>query len=127
MARNMRGAKEFTREQRLIKENRQLKRELAHLRKQISRLNLEELESAKQQVFDQEEGMRLNDVIGEPNAELERLKQAWACNECESGWLEIILYSKCGETNYFRKCSNCNKRTKGKRYDKESVKGITKK
>ena len=126
MARNTRGAKEFTKEQRLIKENRQLKRELAHLRKQISRLDLEGLESAKQMVFDQEEDVRLNETVGEPSAELERLKRIWACNDCKVGWLEITLYSKTGQSWYFRKCNSCHKRTRGQRYDEQSVRGIIK-
>ena len=125
MAKNTRGAKEFTREQRLIKENRQLKRELSHLRKQISRLDLEGLEAAKQICFDQEEKDRFNENMGDPNSSLEVLKKAWACNKC-SGWLEITLYSKLGQTFYFRKCNSCNNRTKGQRYDEDSVKGIVK-
>lgn len=127
MARNTRGAKEFTREQRLIKENRQLKRELGHLRKQISRLNLEELEAAKQVVFDCEEKERLNLELGEPGSNLEDLKKEWACKEPNcSGYLEITLYSKLGLTFYFRKCSVCKNRTKGQRYDSSSVRGIVK-
>ena len=118
------GIKEFTREQRLIKENRQLKRELSHLRKQISRLDLEGLEAAKQMCFDQEEKERLNENVGEINSNLEALKKEWACSKCSSGWLEITLYSKLGVTNYYRKCNNCDNRTKGQRYDSESVKGI---
>lgn len=116
----------YTREQRLAKENRQLKRELAHLRKQISRLDLEGLEAAKQVINDQEEENRLNEAVGEPNANLEHLKKTWACNECNEGWLEITLYSKCGSTHYYRKCTACDKRTKGQRYD-ETVRGIIKK
>ncbi len=127
MARNTRGAKEFTREQRLIKENRQLKRELAHLRKQISRLDLEGIEAAKQTAFDLEEKDRLNQELGEPGSNLESLKKEWACKEPNcSGYLEITLYSKLGLTYYFRKCSACQNRTKGQRYDSTSVKGIVK-
>ena len=125
MGKSKKSDKEYTREQRLSKENRQLKRELAHLRKQISRLDLEGLEAAKQLNFDQEEKDRLNEVAGEPGAVLDRLKKTWACSKCE-GYLEISLYSKCGQTWYFRKCNGCNNRTKGKRYDEESVEGILK-
>jgi hypothetical protein len=121
-----RSDKEFTREQRLIKENRQLKRELSHLRKQISRLDLEGLETAKQMCFDQEEKDRLNENVGEVGSSLETLKKTWSCESCNIGWLEITLYSKLGVTNYYRKCNNCDNRTKGKRYDGDSVKGILK-
>lgn len=125
MGKSRRGSKEITREQKLIKENRQLKRELSHLRKQISRLDLEGLEAAKQMVFEQEEKDRFNENVGDANSSSEQLKKIWKCNKCELGYLEINLYSKCGLTNYFRKCNNCDYRTKGKRYDNQ-VKGIIK-
>jgi hypothetical protein len=129
LGKSKRSDKEYTREQKLAKENRQLKRELAHLRKQISRLDLEGLEAAKQVCLEQEERDRINEVLGEPSASLDRLKEIWTCNDCRNGWLEITLYSKCGQTWYFRICSNdsCKKRTKGQRYDEKSVKGIIKK
>lgn len=125
MGKNTRGIKEFTREQRLIKENRQLKRELGHLRKQISRLDLEGLENAKQLVFDHEEKQRLNETLPDVNSNIEALKKEWACRNCQIGWLEITLYSKLGVSHYYRKCNSCDYRTKGKRYG-ESVKGIIK-
>ena len=129
MGKSKRSDKEYTREQKLSKENRQLKRELAHLRKQISRLDLEGLEAAKQICLDHEEKERLNDAIGDPNANIEHLKRIWLCEDCMSGWLEIFLYPKMGQSWYYRVCSNdeCKKRTKGKRYDEQSVKGIIKK
>lgn len=126
MARNTRGSKEFTREQRLVKENRQLKRELSHLRKQISRMDLEGLEAAKQMVFDHEEKDRLNLELGEPVSNLEALKKEWACKESNcTGYLEINLYSKLTETWYYRRCMVCNKRTKSQRYG-PNVRGIVK-
>lgn len=126
MGKTRRGSKEITREQKLIKENRQLKRELSHLRKQISRLDLEGLEAAKSMVFEQEEKDRFNENVGDAASSSEQLKKIWKCNKCDIGYLEITLYSKCGLTNYYRKCNNCDHRTKGKRYD-ETVRGIIKK
>lgn len=129
MGKSKRSDKEYTREQKLSKENKMLKRELAHLRKQISRLDLEGLEAAKQVHFDQEEKSRLNEAVGEPNSGLERLRETWTCKDCNSGWLEIFLYPKMASTWYYRICSNslCKKRTKGQRYDEQSVRGILKK
>lgn len=126
MGKSRRGSKEITREQKLIKENRQLKRELSHLRKQISRLDLEGLEAAKAAVFEQEEKDRFNENVGDASASSEQLKKIWKCNKCETGFLEINLYTKCGLTQYYRKCNNCDHRTQGKRYD-ETVRGIIKK
>lgn len=128
MAKNTRGTKEFTREQRLIKENRQLKRELAHLRKQIARIDVDRLETVKEMVADYQEAERLQENLGNPNSNIEALKKEWACKEtgCE-GYLEITLYSKLGTTQYYRKCNSCLNRTKGQRYDSNSVKGIIRK
>ncbi len=125
MGKSKRSDREFSREQKLSNENKRLKKELAHLRKQIARLDLEGLEAAKQAIFESEEKERLNQEVGEAGSSLDRLKEIWACNDC-SGYLEITLYSKLGETYYFRKCNQCSKRTKGKRYD-ENVRGIIKK
>jgi len=126
VGKSRRGSKEYTREQRLIKENRQLKRELGHLRKQISRLDLEGIEAAKQMYFEQEEKDRFNKELVEPNSNIEALKKEWSCKLCPTGFLEITLYSKAGQTHYYRKCSECSNRTRGQRYG-ESVKGIIKK
>jgi hypothetical protein len=124
VGKNTRGIKEFTREQRLIKENRQLKKELGHLRKQISRLDLEGIETAKQMIYDQEEKDRLNESLNDSSSSLEALKKEWACKKCSTGWLEITLYSKLSQTHYYRKCNNCDNRTKGQRYDPSTVRGI---
>ena len=106
-----------------------LKRELAHLRKQISRLDFEGLEAAKQTCADYEEKERLSEAVGDPNANIEHLRQKWLCSDCRNGSLEIFLYPKMGCTWYYRVCSNdsCKKRTKGQRYDESSVRGILKK
>ena len=125
MSKNTRGIKEFTREQKLSKENRQLKQELKHLRKQIARLDGDRFETLRQMCADNEESQRFQESI--PNSNTEALKKDWACNGVGcTGYLEISLYSKLGQTYYFRKCNNCSNRTKGKRYDSESVKGIIK-
>lgn len=126
MAKNTRGSKEFTREQKLIKENRQLKRELGHLRKQISRIDFDRIETVKQMCVDYEDSKKFKENVDEISSNIEDLRRQWACKNCEIGYLEITLYSKLGETFYFRKCNSCNNRTKGKRYDSESVKGILK-
>ena len=126
MAKNTRGVKEFTREQKLSKENKMLKRELAHLRKQISRLDVDRFETMKEMCNDYQESERLQENLGNPTSNLEALQKEWLCRDCQTGILEICLYSKLGQTHYFRRCNNCPKRTKGQRYTAE-VKGIIKK
>jgi regulator of replication initiation timing len=127
MSKNTRAVKEYTREQRLVKENKQLKRELSHLRKQISRLDLENREAANELSQDHEES--INDNFGQINSNLEHLKKIWKCDQCEEGHLEIALYPKMGTTWYYRFCVSptCKNRTVGQRYDEKSVKGILKK
>ena len=123
MGKSRRSDKEYTREQRLSKENKQLKRELAHLRKQISRIDLDRYETVTKMCADYQESERFQENMAENTSGVDQLKKTWACNECQVGWLEITLYSKLGETYYFRKCISCNHRTKGKRYSAE-IKGI---
>lgn len=125
MGKTKRSDKEFSKEQKLSKENRQLKKELSHLRKQISRLDGDRFETLRQMVADQEEAQRFQENMGESISNIEVLKREWACRKCQLGFLQIILYSKCGQTFYYRACSSCENRTKGKRYG-ESVKGIIK-
>jgi len=121
MGKSRRANKEFTREQKLIKENRELKRELVYLRKQISRVDKKSLEVTKKMSKDQE----VVSAVKESNDNLEHLKKTWKCDKCE-GYLEITIYSKINETFYFRKCNMCPNRTKGQRYNCDSVKGIIK-
>jgi hypothetical protein len=115
---NRRG---FTKEQELIQENRTLKRQISSLRKQLARVELDRYDAAKEIIQEhytedrEEQGKEI----------LENLKKSWACRECD-GYLEIKLYSKVGETWYFRKCNNCTNRTKSQRYNDKTVKGIIK-
>lgn len=127
MGKNTRGSKEFTKEQRLVKENRELKRELSHLRKQISRLDGDRYETIRQLAADNDESMRFQNIAEESSPNMEALKAEWKCRECSEGVLEIALYPKTGQTWYYRKCTDCKNRTLGKRYDEQSVKGIIKK
>lgn len=124
MAKNTRGTKEYSREQKLSKENKQLKKELSRLMKELSRLDVSRFETVKEMCNDYEEGEKFKEKIDDISSSLESLRKDWACKKCETGWLEITLYSKLGQTHYYRKCVDCDNRTKGKRYDSKSVKGI---
>lgn len=125
MGKFKRSDKEYTREQRLLKENRQLKQELNHLRKQIARLDNSRFETLRQMVADAEETKRFDKNMNQINTNTESLKKDWACRKCKTGFLEIVLYSKLSETWYYRRCNACENRTKGKRYG-EQVKGLLK-
>lgn len=124
MGKSRRGSREFSREQKLSHENQRLKRELAQIRKQLARLDLDRYDSIKEILEEHSEENK-----PQTSQEfLDNLKKTWACNENGClGYLEINLYNKINNTWYYRKCVNCNHRTKSQKYDPASVKGILKK
>lgn len=120
MGKSRRGSKEVTREQRLIRENQSLKRELGRIRKEFARLDLDRYETVKEAVDDHAERS------GIPSTKdlLSAMRKEWACKMpgC-GGALEITLYTKVGQTHYYRQCDSCTNRTVAKKYT-PSVKGI---
>lgn len=126
MGKSKRGDKEFTKEQRLIQENRVLKRHVASLRKQLARVDLDKFSSLKETIeqhYQEDSTQQGLDI-------LEKVKKEWACQSpgCD-GYLEIFTYNKVGDTWYYRVCSNnpgCKNRTKSQRYSPE-VRGIRRK
>ena len=124
MGKTKRTDREFTREKKLIHENRILKRQVASLRKQLARLDLDRYSNLKETI----EQHYQEDRHQEGQDILDRLKQEWRCMEpgCE-GYLEIILYNKINSTWYYRKCNECVKRTPSQKYHPDQVKGILKK
>lgn len=118
---NCRG---LTKEQQLLKENKELKRENSRLRKEFARIDLDRYENVKEAVEEHERN------LGLPTTQdlLESLKNEWACkiNGC-NGYLEVILFNKRIDTYYYRACNQCNNRTVSQKYDPRTVKGIIKK
>jgi hypothetical protein len=121
-----RGDREFTREKQLVQENRILKRQVAHLRKTLARVDLgqENVKEAIEKNYTEEHAQTGQDII-------EKLKREWKCRweKCD-GHLEIFPYNKMDSTWYYRICSNapkCKNRTLAQKYDPSTVKGIVKK
>lgn len=115
-----------TREQRLYHENEKLKKQLAQLRKQLARVDLDRYSNVRDIVhkhYQQEDAER--HALKEAES-LEQLKREWQCNKCEIGHLEILLLNKMNDLHYYRICCNCTHRTKLQRYTKD-VRGIVKK
>lgn len=108
-----------TREQKLLKENKELRRECQRLRKILSRF--ENFEHVKDVLEESQE-----ERVQETQRVLEDLKKAWECHDCKEGVLEITLYQRLTQTYYYRSCNGCGKRTPGKPYTSE-VKGIFRK
>ena len=124
MGKSKRSDREFSREKKLIHENRILKRQIASLRKQLARLDLDRYSNLKETI----EQHYQEDREQEGKGILERLKQEWRCKQpgCE-GYLEIFLFNKINCTYYYRKCNCCPNRTPSQKYDPDQVKGILKK
>lgn len=140
MGKNTRGEKEFTKEQelkhenkelrkRIIQleaENRQLTRQYSRTRKNFARMDLDR-HSYVQDIIQE----HINNEKEETTSQqmLNAMKKEWQCHECEQGYLEIFLYNRRDGTFYHRMCSNpsCDHRTGGQKYDPETVKGIVKK
>lgn len=123
MGKSRRGDKERSREQELKYENQKLRREISSLRKQLARIDLDRYVHVKTIV---EEHYAQEEVEQNTQDMLASLKNKWQCNECGHGYLEINLYTRLDGTFYYRKCNNCDHRTKSQKYDENTVTGIMK-
>lgn len=120
MSKNTRGGKEYSRLQETLHENKKMKREIASLRKQLAKLDLDKhgyVEDALEEHYEAAESNR------DTGKALQRLKDAWKCKTCNIGYLEINLYTRVGETWYFRKCNSCPHRTASQQYFQDKVEG----
>ena len=108
---------ESTKIRRLSHNNKELQREVARLRKQISRIDsgwcpgcLQRLEDGKHEGAPVPEDVH---VVDAP-----KKTKDWTCFHCKVGQLELVKYYKMGDAWYYRKCSepNCKNRTKGKKW-----------
>lgn len=123
MGKSKKSDREFTREQRLVYENRLLKRQVSSLRKELARIDLDRYTNLKETI----EQHYQEDRAQEGKDILEKVKKEWRCNGtpgCE-GFLEIFLFTKIDSTYYYRRCNCCPHRTKSQKYTPE-VKGILK-
>jgi hypothetical protein len=123
LSKNSRGQKEYSRMQEVLHENKKLKREIASLRKQLARIDLDRhgyVKDILEEHYEGEQSEKDTDKV------LQSLKDQWKCHECPEGFLEIMLYTKVGETWYFRKCNKCTNRTKSQQYSSDTVQGIMK-
>ncbi len=127
MGKTKRSEREFTREQRLIHENRVLKRQVSSLRKELARVDLDRYPNLKETIEQHYQEERTQEGLDI----LEKVKNEWKCHELEcEGFLEIFTYNKAGSTWYYRVCSyapTCKNRTKAQKYDSNLVKGVMRK
>lgn len=123
MAKNKRrSGREHDQLQTLKNENRALKRQIASLRKQLARTDIDQYENLKSLVEKEKRVKTKKNVI----TDLEKEAKRWECWECKAGVLfRIPVFRRDGEF-YFRMCNNCKNRTRLKKATKAKEKGITK-
>jgi hypothetical protein len=105
--------------QRLKRENDRLKKSISSLRKQLSRVDLDRYENLKDLLYKQANS-DLNERIIE---EKKKLKKKWECFVCRIGFMKIHTVSRRDGLRYYRKCTECDNRTKMKLYN-DKVKGL---
>lgn len=103
--------REYTREQRLVHENKKLKQEIKRLRNQVKRLSTtterhKDLVDLVQQQYTEEKTKKAR----------EEVKAKWACHKCQEGTLKMIVVPRRDGSWYFRKCDHCDNRTRLQKY-----------
>lgn len=111
--------KELDELQKLKYENQKLKRQISSLRKQLARIDIDRYENLKDLLY-KHANEDLEERIEE---EKKKIKQQWECHICRQGFMKIHTISRRDGLFYYRKCTNCDNRTKTKPYN-EKVKGI---
>lgn len=110
-----RGEKaDFSLEDRLKKENRQLKKEVKRLRSLLARADIERLEHLENVVKEQRE---FDKTI---KRERKVAKEKWQCYECGRGYMIPRIFPRRDGDFYYRVCNNerCEHRTRMKKVTK---------
>lgn len=99
--------------EKLKRENRELKRQLKALRREIDRIDYEHLNNL---VEAQEGSLQDIEQKVEYTSKRERNEENWKCFDCKDGVLRLRIFQKPGGAVYFRVCDKCGKRTKTQKY-----------
>lgn len=109
MAKNkQRSGREYDTLQKLKSENRNLKKQIKSLRKQIIQLETSQYKNLKD--------ISHSDTLEE---DLKTEAKKWDCWECQIGALKYIPVFQRDKEMYFRMCTNCRHRTKLKPVKKD--------
>jgi hypothetical protein len=104
--------KEYDELQKLKHENQKLKKQVAALRKQITRIDIDRYENLKH-LIDKYDNLENKASI---KKEKDKLKQKWQCFDCKTGIMYVYTTFRVDGQHYYRKCNNCNNKTKLKPY-----------
>lgn len=102
----------------LKEENRRLKKQVASLRKQLDRLDLDsskydDLRELVNRQYEEEEKQK----------NTKKLKEKWKCFKCGQGTLKLLILDRNDGSFYFRKCDHCDHRTNMQKYN-DKIEGI---
>lgn len=97
---------------------KKLKREIAGLRKQIDRLDLDRFASFKE-ALDRIDEIEMEQVAKRKEKDIS--KEKWKCWSCNAGTLRLKVWDRLDGTRYQRVCDNqgCAKRTPMKKWTPE--------
>lgn len=90
-------------------ENKQLKREVSSLRKQLNQKEIQEFYEDVQTFEQVDEDVELNKL--------------WECFQCERDVIRLVIIDRNDGTFYFRRCQSCGNKTKLQKYNPD-VEGI---
>lgn len=111
--------KDYDQLDRLKHENQKLKREVARLRKELSKIDVDRHEHLKELVQQQYQ----EDMEAHKKSTKEELIKKWECFKCNIGYLRLIILNRLDGVFYFRRCTECAHKTRLKKYT-EKVEGI---
>ena len=100
--------KELSEIQRLKTENGRLKRQLSRIRKQLARDQadrFEDINGALEAQVQEDEARK--EIIKQ-----QKLIEHWRCFKCEEDYLRLIVIQRPDGAFYFRKCPQCENRTR---------------
>lgn len=90
--------------QRLKAENNALKRQLTRMRKQLERINSDHFDNVEEAMGAK---TREDEIL-----EVQKLIEHWRCFSCKDDYLRLIIIQRPDGAFYFRKCPNCENRTR---------------
>lgn len=112
--------REYSREQRLQKENEKLKKQVKQLRKIIEKMDFERYYDMREMIENQE---KIEKEAANKASKKKRDEEKWRCFQCGTGVLRLKTIEIRDGVRYYRKCDMCPHRTKAKKMNK-SVEGV---